>query len=201
MKPSLKTKLYGRFYHTACKKNYQRIPVCSEKVQSRIKTEYKNVILRAKDIGDSKLLSAYCMGAYFIAVNRCTGLSAEENYQLFKDGLYNSTLLHKVMGNAEAYLNPKKLQERKRWAEESHKRKYENDWIVDILDGNGQYELGYDYHECGICKLCRDEDCFELAKYLCRLDFVLADMMGMELCRTQTIAEGADHCDFRYKRK
>lgn len=54
------------------------------------------------------------------------------------------------------------------------------------------------YHKC---KLCRDEGCFELAKYLCRLDFVLADLMDLELARTTTIAEGGGRCDFRYRRK
>ena len=90
----------------------------------------------------------------------------------------------------------------KRWSADSHKRKYENDWVVDILEGsaNDDFELGYDYHTCGICNLCQDEGCFELAKYLCRMDYVLADMMHMRLVRTQTIAEGATHCDFRYSR-
>ena len=50
-------------------------------------------------------------------------------------------------------------------------------------------------------KLCKDEGCPELAKYLCRYDYLLADIMGMELKRTGTIAEGYDKCDFRYSRK
>lgn len=141
------------------------------------------------------------MAAYFIAMNRCAGLSPEENFELLKDGLYNSALLRKAMGDADTYLDIRKMSGRRRWAEESHKRKYENDWVVDVLEGNDQYEVGYDYHECGICRLCQDEGCFELAKYLCRLDFVLADIMGMELLRTQTIAEGVDFCDFRYKKR
>lgn len=33
------------------------------------------------------------------------------------------------------------------------------------------------------------------------MDFVLADLMGMKLERTQTIAEGAAYCDFRYSKK
>lgn len=89
-----------------------------------------------------------------------------------------------------------------KWSADSHKRKYENDWVVDILEGGADddFELGYDYHTCGICNLCQDEGCFELARYLCRMDYVLADMMHMRLVRTQTIAEGATHCDFRYSR-
>lgn len=50
-------------------------------------------------------------------------------------------------------------------------------------------------------KPCKDEGCPELAKYLCRYDYLLADIMGMELKRTGTIAEGYDKCDFRYSRK
>lgn len=60
------------------------------------------------------------------------------------------------------------------------------------------FNFGYDYYECGICKICNDEGCFKLAKYLCRLDFIMADMMGVKLVRTKTIADGGDRCDFRY---
>lgn len=129
------------------------------------------------------------------------GSSAEENYTLFRDGLVKSRLFHMAMGNADDYLTEKKLPGRLQWAEESKKRQYENDWVVDVLPGGEAFDLGYDYLECGACKLCRDEGCYELAQYLCRLDFVLADMMGMELERTTTIAEGGERCDFRYRRK
>ena len=108
--------------------------------------------------------------------------------------------LAKVLGDAESYLDPKKMEGRLQWSAESHKREYENDWVVDILPGNGEYDLGYDYHECGACKLCNDEGCPELAAYICRMDFVLADIMNMKLVRTGTIAEGAPYCDFRYSR-
>ena len=109
-------------------------------------------------------------------------------------------LFHKIMGNADSYLDPKRIPARRQWSEDSHKRKYENDWVVDILPGNDEYDLGYDYHECGICKLCQDEGCPELAVYLCRMDYVLADIMNMKLVRTGTIAEGASCCDFRYSK-
>ena len=155
---------------------------------------------RAKDIGKSNLLSSYIMGSYFIALNRSTSRSAEENYEIFRDGLCASKLFHKIMGNADSYLDPKRIPARRQWSEDSHKRKYENDWVVDILPGNDEYDLGYDYHECGICKLCQDEGCPELAVYLCRMDYVLADIMNMKLVRTGTIAEGASCCDFRYSK-
>ena len=84
-----------------------------------IKKEYKTILLRASDIGKSRLMSSYCMGAYFIALNRKTTLSPEECFELYKNGLSNNALFHKVMGDADSYLDPKKLPGRKKWSEES----------------------------------------------------------------------------------
>lgn len=199
MKENAGTRLYGWFYSHACKK--QLAKRYGRRTLNAAKKEYRAMIRRAKDIGPSRLLSAYCMGAWFIALNRSTGDSAEENYVLFRDGLQKSRLFAMAMGDADAYLDEKKLPGRLKWAKESKKRTYENDWVVDILPGGAVFDLGYDYLECGICKLCRDESCPELARYLCRMDFLLAELMGMELARTTTIAEGGERCDFRYRRK
>lgn len=146
------------------------------------------------------MMSAYCMGAYFIALNRILGGNPQDNYAIFRDGLSANKLFRKALGNADAYLSPDKMPGRKEWERESHLKKYENDWVVDVLEGKEQYDLGYNYYECGICKLCKDENCFELAKYVCRLDYLLAEMMGMKLERTMTIAEGGAYCDFRYRK-
>lgn len=199
MRENMNTRLYGWFYSSVCKMQLKR--KYGNKALKSIKKEYRAVIRRAKDIGSSKLLSAYCMAAWFIALNRETWGDVEENYELFRESLLASKLFHKAMGNADAYLDKKKLSDRLKWAAESKQKKYENDWVLDVLEGNAAFDLGYDYFECGVCKLCQDENCFELAKYLCRLDFVMADMMGMELKRTMTLAEGGKYCDFRYRRK
>ena len=199
MKNTFGVKLIYQFYHSSVKAELKRRGF-SKDIAKKIAKEHERIVERAKGIGNSKLLSSYIMGSYFIALNRSTGRSAEENYEIFRDGLCASKLFHKVMGDADSYLDPKRMPGRLQWSEDSHKRKYENDWVVDILPGNDEYDLGYDYHECGICKLCQDEGCPELAAYLCRMDYVLADIMRMELVRTGTIAEGASYCDFRYSR-
>lgn len=201
MKYRFTQKLFGYFYHSSCMKEAKNRHIS---IDSRaIKREYRAVLERAEDIGKSRLMSSYCMGAYFIALNRMTQLSPEECFELYKDGLYGNKLFHKAVGDVDSYLDEKKMAGRKEWSRQSHLKKYRNDWVVDIIEGGPQddFVLGYDYHTCGICNLCRDEGCFELAKYLCRMDYVLADMMGMKLTRTQTLAEGGKYCDFRYGRK
>lgn len=72
-----------------------------------------------------------------------------------------------------------------------------------ITDKKETFGLGYgiDIIECGICKLFNK---FETEKYvpiLCEVDKVTSDLAGLELIRNQTIAEGADKCDFRFKKK
>lgn len=105
------------------------------------------------------LLSSYIMGIYFIAMNRCTGLSPEDNYKILESSLKKSSMFRKGLGTAEAYLDEKYIPRRLKWAEESKRRKNENNWVLDVLPRCEEYDLGYDYHECGICKICKDEGC------------------------------------------
>lgn len=198
MKENFSTKFFGWVYGSSCKRRLKRR--FSTAMPGNVKREYRKIISNAKDIGKSKMISSYCMGAYFIALNRTTGLTLEENYQLFQDGLSANRLFRMALGTADQYLDRKKLPSRYAWSIKSHERRYENDWVVDILDKTDEYELGYDYYECGICKLCRDEGCPDLARYLCQFDFVLADIMGMKLKRSMTLAQGHEKCDFRYSR-
>ena len=87
------------FYHGAVKAELKHRGFPKETAQ-KILSEYKTVAARAKDIGKAKLLSSYIMGIYFIAMVRSTGRSAEENFEILRDGLCASSLFHKVMGNA-----------------------------------------------------------------------------------------------------
>ena len=200
MKYSFNAWFYGHFFHSLCKPQYKAAGVKKSNIRKIVK-EHKAITIRAKDMNDEKLLSSYIMGIYFIAMNRCTGLSPKDNYKILENGLKNSGMFRKGLGTVEAYLDEKNIPRRLKWAEESKKRKNENNWVLDVLPGCEEYNLGYNYYECGICKICKDEGCFELAKYLCQLDFMMADLMNAKLVRTQTIAEGADYCDFRYSLK
>ncbi len=196
MKITFMIKLYGRIYISNLKKTL------SGKTVKRISEEYIQIMKRAKDIGSrNRLLMSYSLAAVFIAVNRCTALSAEENFTLLENAVKSSRIIKTFLGNADGYLSEKRMPGRKKWEYETKHSPYENDWEVTVLEGNGEYELGYDYTKCGVCRLCADEGCPELAAYNCRLDYTIAELVGMKLRRTMTIADGGDKCDFRYSRK
>ncbi len=72
MKENFNAKVYGWFYSRSCRQQLKE--QYESPIVKAVKQEYRTIIKRAKDIGPSKLISAYCMAAYFIALNQNTGL-------------------------------------------------------------------------------------------------------------------------------
>ena len=175
--------------------------ITDKKTRKNIESEYKKIILRAKDIGsNNNLITSYALAAYFIAMNRKDGLTAEENYKALDQGMRKSKMLKAFMGDSKGYFSEKHMEKRRQWSKKTYERKYENDWVVDVIEKTDDFEFGFDYRECGVCKLCKDEHCFELAKYLCKLDFMLVEIIGIKLKRTMTLADGCEKCDFRFSK-
>ena len=167
-----------------------------------VKKEYYDVFNRAGDIGaDNRLLSAYALGAFFIAMCRKSGFDPEQCYEFLENGFRNNKLVRPFLGSGNGYFDEKKMISRRQWSKFTHEKHYENDWVVDIIenkDGKEDFVMGYDYLECGVCKMFKAEGCFQWAKYLCKLDFLLVEVIGIGLKRTTTIAEGGSKCDFRF---
>jgi hypothetical protein len=104
--------------------------------------------------------------------------------------------LFSPMNYSERYL--KRLKQR---AGESRLREYPEDYIYDFIEGDGKtFDYGVDYWECGSCKFLAKQGSPELAPYICPADILYSEAFGWGLTRTQTLAEGADHCDFRFKK-
>lgn len=71
-----------------------------------------------------------------------------------------------------------------------------------ITDKSETFGFGYgiDIMECGICKLFSKHHYFRYASILCEVDKMTSGFAGLELIRTGTIANGAEICDFRFKK-
>ncbi|MCL4529194.1 MAG: L-2-amino-thiazoline-4-carboxylic acid hydrolase [Chloroflexi bacterium] len=84
---------------------------------------------------------------------------------------------------------------------ESHQRKYPDDYVYNFIEGDGRtFDYGMDYLECASCKFLAKQGAPELAPYLCPVDILYSETLGWGLMRTMTLAEGADKCDFRFKK-
>jgi len=88
----------------------------------------------------------------------------------------------------------------KRRAENSEHLKF-GDFEVSYVMGDGKdFDWGVDYLKCGNYNLAKTLDAEEFAPYVCMSDIALGDAIGWGLTRTQTLADGCEYCDFRFKK-
>jgi hypothetical protein len=74
------------------------------------------------------------------------------------------------------------------------------DFEIEYLIGEGDnFDFGVNYLQCGNYNFVKKHGGEEFAPYVCMSDIALSDAMGWGLIRTQTLADGCPHCDFRFK--
>lgn len=84
----------------------------------------------------------------------------------------------------------------------SHRDAFSEDFVYDFVEpGPGDhFEFGIDYKACGFCKFAARHGDKAILPNICGLDFDAYATRGIRLERTQTLAGGASHCDFRFSR-
>ena len=89
-----------------------------------------------------------------------------------------------------------------RSATKAHQTEFPEDFVYDCVEPGPQdsFEFGVDYKACGFCKLAARRGDTEILPNICGLDFVAYAAQGIRLERTQTLAGGASHCNFRFSR-
>lgn len=87
-------------------------------------------------------------------------------------------------------------------AARSQAEEYPEDFVYDVVEpGPGSdFEFGINYKACGFCKFARRHGDQEILSHICGLDFEAYATLGIRLERTQTLAGGASHCNFRFSR-
>jgi hypothetical protein len=85
--------------------------------------------------------------------------------------------------------------------EEKNEQPRFGDFEIRYLTGDGTaFDFGVDYVRCGNLELVKKLGAEEFAPYVCMSDIALSDALGWGLIRTQTLADGYSHCDFRFRR-
>ena len=89
-----------------------------------------------------------------------------------------------------------------RSATRSHQKEYPDDFVYDFVEPGpvDTFEFGIDYKACGFCKFAAHHGEKEILPNICGLDFDAYATRGIHLERTQTLAGGANHCNFRFTR-
>ena len=102
-------------------------------------------------------------------------------------------------------MSPENLEMLRKLAKKSRKRENPGDFVYTFLeagiDEDGEsFEFGLNYHECGFCKLCAKTGDSDVLPMICAMDEESYALRGIRLKRTQTLASGANYCNFRYSR-
>jgi len=93
------------------------------------------------------------------------------------------------------------LIKRMRKLAEAGKQPRFGDFEVRYVIGDGEkFDFGVDYVACGNYKFVLDQGAEEFAPYVCMSDIALSNAMGWGLIRTETLADGCERCDFRFKK-
>jgi hypothetical protein len=85
-------------------------------------------------------------------------------------------------------------------AAQSRAEEYAEDFVYDFVEPgpHDNFEFGINYTACGFCKFAARHGDQDILPHICGLDFEAYASRGIRLERTQTLAGGAGHCNFRF---
>jgi hypothetical protein len=106
------------------------------------------------------------------------------------------------LASGRQFMSPENQASLRAQAIKSLANEYPEDFVYDFVEpGPGDsFEFGINYKACGFCKFAAQHGDKEILPNICGLDFVAYASRGIRLERTQTLAGGASHCNFRFSR-
>ena len=106
------------------------------------------------------------------------------------------------LASGRQFMSPENQALLREQAARSLAEEYSEDFVYDFVEpGPGDsFEFGINYKACGFCKFAARHGDKEILPHICGLDFEAYATRGIRLERTQTLAGGASHCNFRFSR-
>jgi hypothetical protein len=106
------------------------------------------------------------------------------------------------LASGRQFMSPENQTLLREQAAASHRNEFSEDFVYDFVEPgpSDSFEFGINYKACGFCKFAGRHGDKEILPNICGLDFDAYATQGIHLERTQTLAGGADHCNFRFSR-
>ncbi len=175
----------------------------ADRVAYEIKNEFKSIYEQIPYIGGDGnpltldlVASAMDLAVYLVLKNH--GKKLDDTGKIVYKASEELFKIHPEP--ADLATNPKYIPYMKMGADKSLERKYSEDWVYSFIHGNNDFDFGIDFTECGIKKLFHKFDADEFTPYLCAMDRIMSKTANAGLHRTETLAEGGNKCNFRYKK-
>ncbi len=101
-----------------------------------------------------------------------------------------------ALASSRFFINRMKAQ-----IEKNAQTNYDDNFVIkNVEPDSADFDFGYDYTQCALHTLFEKNGAAEYLRYMCLGDYALFRSLGIGFVRTQTIANGAPRCDFRFKR-
>ena len=106
------------------------------------------------------------------------------------------------LASGRQFMSPENQALLREQAAKSHAEEYPDDFVYDFVEPEtgDNFDFGINYKACGFCKFAARHGDQEILPHICGLDFEAYATRGIRLERTQTLAGGASHCNFRFSR-
>jgi hypothetical protein len=106
------------------------------------------------------------------------------------------------LASGRQFMSPENQALLREQAAKSLANEYPEDFVYDFVEPapGDSFEFGINYKACGFCKFAARHGDTEILSHICGLDFDAYATRGIRLERTQTLAGGANHCNFRFSR-
>ena len=177
----------------------------AEVVLSEARQVFKTLIPQIPFIGgDKNHLTGSLIGAVrYLAlykIMKIHGKLTEETGKVLFDA--ETALIHQptIPIPVSELMTADQLMERRRIrAQRSQERHYPEDYVYKFVPGNDEFDYGYDFFECAAHKFFHAQDADEFTPFYCYLDYPKCRRAKLGLVRTNTLAEGNNKCNHRFK--
>ncbi|MBO6574954.1 MAG: L-2-amino-thiazoline-4-carboxylic acid hydrolase [Rhodothermales bacterium] len=188
----------GVAYRRAAQEALADRPVDAQTVLAEMRRAYARTESRYS-FGVNLLLRYFDWSRALYASALEAGLDADEAGRLVQDTHWRLFRPVFVLLNRVSRLRSRRLRTRVQWMLDlSFRTVFTAPFERELLaSGEG---IAFDVVRCPIAEYFRDHGMPELTRHAaCSLDWRMAELWGVLFERTQTIAAGADSCDFRYQ--
>lgn len=169
-------------------------------MQKRAKQLYREMLARTPSIGKASFM-LLMPAALFAIYQSAEDTMPESVFDAMVDHAARGPFFTKMTKIRKRFLfSEKTLAKTQENALLSQSSPYPGSWVF-THEVIGPDEYITTYTQCGVCELAKQEGCLDLAKSLCKIDFISYDLMGANLARTKTLANGDDVCDFHVTKR
>lgn len=170
-------------------------------IMIKAKDEYISLLAKADDIGeDNPMASNLYFALLFLSFHTFNPNVITEDMlrEMIRFVLTDKILLKLMKADLNKERDMKNLRKKMeiahKWSEEN-KDKHPETWQF-VFDNSHKDGIYYYFTKCPIAKFFKDNNLSHLTHIFCEIDYLNLENRGGRLIRNNTIADGADICDF-----